>query len=68
MRFSPLVAVAASVASASAASQGFNYGSTKSDGTFLYQADYESLFTAAQGLAGTNGGFTSARLYTTIVR
>ncbi|TVY23385.1 putative glucan endo-1,3-beta-glucosidase [Lachnellula hyalina] len=66
MHFSGLLAVAASVASASAASQGFNYGSTKSDGTFLYQADYESLFTAAQGLTGTNGGFTSARLYTTI--
>jgi len=63
MRFSGLAALAASVSSVSAVSQGFNYGTTKSDGTFFVQSDYESLFTAAKGLSGTNGGFTSARLY-----
>lgn len=67
MRFSELAATAASIASVSAFSQGFNYGTTKSDGTFLFQADYEALFKTAQGLTGTTG-FTSARLYDTIVR
>jgi glucan endo-1,3-beta-D-glucosidase len=37
------------------------------DGSFMYQADYEAKFRNAKGLAGTNGAFTSARLYTTIV-
>ena len=68
MRFSGLTALAASVSSVSAVSQGFNYGTTKSDGTFYKQADYEQLFTAAKGLAGTNSAFTSARLYDMIVR
>ncbi|KAH8596311.1 glycoside hydrolase superfamily [Bisporella sp. PMI_857] len=32
----------------------------------MYQADYEAKFRNAKGLAGTNGAFTSARIYTTI--
>lgn len=67
MRSAGLVALAAAISSVSATYTGFNYGSTKSDGTFNYQADFESLFTTAQGLSGASG-FTSARLYTMIVR
>ena len=67
MRSNTLLALAASLSSASAVSQGFNYGSTKSDGsTFRYQSDFQALFQTAKGLVG-NSGFTSARLYTTIV-
>lgn len=65
MRSTGLVALAAAVSSVSATFQGFNYGSTKSDGTFNFQADFESLFTTAQNLVGTTG-FSSARLYTMI--
>lgn len=68
MRFSSIYALAASLSTAAAASQGFNYGSTKADGSFNYQSDFQSLFQSAKGLAGTNSGFTSARLYTMIVR
>ncbi|KAG0651936.1 putative glucan endo-1 [Hyphodiscus hymeniophilus] len=66
MRFSSAYALAASLSTAAAVSQGFNYGATKSDGTFNLESDFESLFTSAKGLAGTDGGFTSARLYTMI--
>jgi len=66
MRLSSVYALTASLSSAAAVSQGFNYGSTKSDGTFNYQADYESLFSSAKNLVGTGNGFTSARLYTMI--
>lgn len=67
MRFSALlVALAASLSTSTAVYQGFNYGSTKSDGvTFRYQADFQALFQAAKSLVGTSG-FTSARLYTMI--
>lgn len=67
MRSSSLFALAASLASVSAVFQGFNYGATKSDGSFMFQADYEAKFKNAKELVGTNGGFTSARLYTMIV-
>ncbi|GAM85206.1 hypothetical protein ANO11243_032100 [Dothideomycetidae sp. 11243] len=44
---------------------GFNYGNEKSDGSGLkVQADYETEFNAAKQLVGTNGQYTSARLYT----
>jgi hypothetical protein len=67
MRSSTLLALAASLSSSAAVYQGFNYGSTKSDGvTFRYQADFESLFSTAKNLVGTSA-FTSARLYTMIV-
>lgn len=66
MRSAALLAAAASIAACSASGlQGFNYGSTKSDGSFQMQSDFEALFAAAKKV--TNG-FNSARLYTTIVR
>ena len=51
-----------------AASQGFNYGAVNSDGSNRNQADFQKEFALAKSLPGTNGGFTSARLYTMIVR
>ena len=60
-----LFAIAASVASASAAYQGFNYGSTLTDNSPVVQSDFQNLFTTAQNLVGTSG-FTSARLFTMI--
>lgn len=45
--------------------QGFNYGSTNTDGSPVTQAYFQSLFTTAQNLVGASG-FTSARLYTMI--
>ena len=66
MRFSSIVALAASLSTSAAVYQGFNYGSTKADGSFNYESDFKSLFQSAKGLVGTSG-FTSARLYTMIV-
>lgn len=65
MHFSTLISLAASIASAQAVSQGFNYGATFSDGSFKQQTDYEADFTRQKNLAGTSG-FSSARLYTMI--
>jgi glucan endo-1,3-beta-D-glucosidase len=60
-----LLAIAASVASASAVYQGFSYGSTFTDNSPVVQSDFQNEFTTAQNLVGTSG-FTSARLYTMI--
>lgn len=68
MHYSNLIALAASLSLTNAVSQGFNYGSTFTDGSIKQESDFEAEFKAAQALPGTNGGFTSARLYTTIVR
>jgi len=67
MRASTLFALAAALSPASAAKiyKGFNYGSTNAGGANNLQSDYESQFTVAAGLEGTEG-FTSARLYTMI--
>ncbi|MCJ1396381.1 hypothetical protein MMC18_009271 [Xylographa bjoerkii] len=66
MLTSSLFALAASLATTSAAAlQGFNYGSTFTDGSAKMESDYQSEFTTAQNLVGTSG-FTSARLYTMI--
>lgn len=54
-------------ATASATIKGFNYGSTFTTGVAKQQADFEAEFTTAQGLVGADG-FTSARLYTMVVR
>jgi len=59
------LATALFVASASAVHQGFNYGSTNTDGSAVLQAGFQNLFTTAQKLVGTSG-FTSARLYTMV--
>ncbi|KAH7327978.1 glycoside hydrolase superfamily [Stachybotrys elegans] len=61
-----LLALASMVTSAAAAYQGFNYGSTFSDGSFKVQSDFESDFKTAAGLQGTDGAFTSARLFTMV--
>ncbi|GIJ86562.1 hypothetical protein Asppvi_005451 [Aspergillus pseudoviridinutans] len=65
MHFTQLVALALALATSEAAHQGFNYGSTKSDGSAKSQSDFQSEFSTAKNLVGTSG-FTSARLYTMI--
>ncbi|RHZ47014.1 GPI-anchored beta-1,3-endoglucanase EglC [Aspergillus thermomutatus] len=65
MHFTQLLALALSLATSEAAYQGFNYGSTKSDGSSKTQSDFQSEFSTAKNLVGTSG-FTSARLYTMI--
>jgi len=67
MRSSTILSLAASLSTAAAISQGFNYGSTNADGTYKVQSDFENDFNTAKNLVGTSG-FTSARLYTTLVR
>ncbi|KAF4991703.1 hypothetical protein FGRMN_7648 [Fusarium graminum] len=64
--FNSLLTLAAAAGSANAAFQGFNYGATFSDGTLKVQADFENDFKTAASLEGTDGAFTSARLYTMI--
>jgi glucan endo-1,3-beta-D-glucosidase len=63
---SGLLALAAYISAVTAVSQGFNYGSTHTDGSAKTQQDFSNAFAAAKKLAGTNGAFTSARLYTMI--
>ncbi|WYZ45234.1 hypothetical protein EsH8_VIII_000550 [Colletotrichum jinshuiense] len=53
-------------ASTVSAFQGFNYGSTFTDGRAKTQSDFESEFKTAASLEGTKGAFTSARLYTMV--
>lgn len=62
MKTAGLLALAGS---ASAAIQGFNYGSTFTTGAAKAQSDFEAEFARAQTLQGTSG-FSSARLYTMI--
>jgi len=66
MRSTTLLALASSLSSALAVYQGFNYGSTQTDGSVKTQDVFEQEFKTAAALVGTNGGFTSARLYTMI--
>jgi glucan endo-1,3-beta-D-glucosidase len=66
MRSSGLVALAATISTATAAYQGFNYGSTFTNGAAKQESDFEAEFRNAQGLIGAPGVFNSARLYTTI--
>lgn len=62
------MAFAATFSSAFAVYQGFNYGSTFTNGAAKTEADFEAEFKNAQGLVGApGGGFTSARLYSMIV-
>ncbi|KPI39745.1 putative glucan endo-1,3-beta-glucosidase eglC [Cyphellophora attinorum] len=65
MRTSVLAGLAAALPS-TFAYHGFNYGATNLDGSVRVQSDYEAQFNAAKSLAGTNGQFTSARLYTSV--
>jgi glucan endo-1,3-beta-D-glucosidase len=66
MRSAQFLALAMAVATSEAVSQGFNYGATKGDGSVKTQSDFETEFTTAKNLVGTDNGFTSARLYTMI--
>jgi glucan endo-1,3-beta-D-glucosidase len=59
-------AVFATLASTALAYRGFNYGALDLSGAVRDQASYESEFNAAKALPGTNGAFTSARLYTSL--
>jgi len=66
MRASTLFATSAAVITASAQYVGFNAGSTFTDGSAKQQSDFVAEFNRAKSLPGTNGEFTSARLYTMI--
>ncbi|KAL6861088.1 glycoside hydrolase family 17, beta-1,3-endoglucanase [Trichoderma novae-zelandiae] len=63
---STLLALATAISAVNAAYQGFNYGSTFTNNQPKAQADFEAEFKTAAGLDGTDGAFTSARLYTMI--
>lgn len=66
MRFAPLFALAAAVATTSAQTiQGFNYGSTNTDNSPVTGSQFQNDFSTAQKLVGTSG-FSSARLFTMI--
>jgi hypothetical protein len=69
MRTSTFLSIAAALTSSVSATvyQGFNYGSTFTDGSAKNQSDFEAEFKSAKNLVGTSGAFTSARLYTMIV-
>jgi glucan endo-1,3-beta-D-glucosidase len=70
MHSSILFALASSTllgaANAAGAVQGFNCGNKKAGDVIKVQADYEKEFSAYHALAGTDGKFASARLYTMI--
>ena len=61
-----LAAFAACFHTAYSQFQGFNYGSTNTDGSPVTLEQFTNDFTTAKALAGTNDAFTSARLYTCI--
>ena len=61
-----LAAFAACFSTAYSQFQGFNYGSTNTDGSPVTLEQFTNDFTTAKALAGTNDAFTSARLYTCI--
>ncbi|KAL6697878.1 glycoside hydrolase [Trichoderma pleuroticola] len=63
---STLLTLATAISAVNAAYQGFNYGSTFTNGQPKAQTDFEAEFRTAAGLDGTDGAFTSARLYTMI--
>lgn len=65
---STVLAVLAAAASVNAENYiGFNYGATKANfGAVKVYADFKEEFEIARKLAGTNGKFNSARLYTNI--
>ena len=61
-----LAAFAACFSTAYSQFQGFNYGSTNTDGSPVTLEQFTNDFTTAKALAGTSDAFTSARLYTCI--
>ncbi|KAJ5970443.1 Glycoside hydrolase superfamily [Penicillium vulpinum] len=66
MRSAQFLALAMAVATSEAVATGFNYGALKVDGSLKTQADFETEFSTAKNLVGTDHAFTSARLYTMI--
>jgi len=67
MRFtSTALALAAALTTADAAYKGFNYGAFFGNNAAKQYTDFKYEFEAAKTLPGTNGQFTSARLYTMI--
>jgi glucan endo-1,3-beta-D-glucosidase len=60
------LSVLAGLAAAQAPVQGFNYGATDENGACRTYDDFVGFFNQAKALVGTNGGFTAARLYTSI--
>lgn len=63
---STLLAAATAFSTANAASKGFNYGAFFGNQQAKQYVDFKYEFEAAKELPGTNGQFTSARLYTMI--
>lgn len=63
----PVSLVARAGVSAGKTVQGFTYADKGDDGQGKLQADFESQFSIAKRLLGTNSAFSSARIYTTIV-
>lgn len=61
-----LLGLSSAASTVTAQLQGFNYGATFEDGSCRLGSDFAGAFNSARNLAGTGGGFTSARLYTTI--
>ena len=62
-----LLALAVAASSAAATFQGFNYASS-ANGAPKTKEQFSAEFKAARNLAGTNGAFNSARLFTMLVR
>lgn len=65
MYFGSLVTLTGLLSLVSAQINGFNYASSKTDGSAKSQADFEAEFAAAKALSGGTA-FNSARLYTCI--
>lgn len=63
-----LTLVAAASSAAAAAVQGFNCDSKNLDGSAKTEDVFAEEFRQAARLEGTNGQFTSARLFTMLVR
>ncbi len=61
-----IAAFAACFSTAYSQFQGFNYGSTHTDGSPVTLDQFTNDFNTAKALTGTNHAFTSARLYTCI--
>ncbi len=61
-----IAAFAACFSTAYSHFQGFNYGSTHTDGSPVTLDQFTNDFNTAKALTGTNHAFTSARLYTCI--
>ncbi|KAI0012173.1 glycoside hydrolase family 17 protein [Xylariaceae sp. FL0662B] len=66
MQLQRLVSLGLAASAAAQPFQGFNYGSTNNDGSCRGYDDFHSFFERAKNLAGTEGHFTAARLYTSI--